>query len=182
MGGSLLLYIVIIIVGIISAFLVSSIAYSKAFKVKNRIISIIEKYDGKCFNSTDTATGLNYDNCYHEIDNELKDIGYSSNISKSCRDIELDIDNSYGIVSIEKVYPVINYNSGHKYCVYKYTLCDTSRADSTTLKCDSSSNKTYYYKVIAFMHFDIPLINQVLEFEVSGENKTFYDTFINIKE
>ena len=46
MGSSLLLNIVIVIVGVVSAFLISSIAYSKAFKVKNRIVSVIEKYNG----------------------------------------------------------------------------------------------------------------------------------------
>ena len=42
-GGGLLLNIVIIIIGVISAFLIGSVAYSKAYKAKNRIISVFFK-------------------------------------------------------------------------------------------------------------------------------------------
>ena len=160
MGSSLLLNIVIVIIGVVSAFLISSIAYSKAFKVKNRIVSVIEKYNGDCNFDNDADT------CYSEINSELQDMGYSSNISHGCSDEDTLV---YG-----------KNNVRYHFCVNKYTLCDEYKTDGKT--CKDDSNETYYYKVTTFMHFDIPLIGQVLEFPVSGETKNFYETFINIKE
>ena len=69
MGGSLLLYIVIIIVGIISAFLVSSIAYSKAFKVKNYIVSKFEQNEGRCLENSA---------CDLDIRNYIDKYGYAA--------------------------------------------------------------------------------------------------------
>ena len=103
-------------------------------------------------------------------------MGYSSNITKSCPDVTISDDNN-NVASGEYVYTP--KNGGYHFCVYKFTLCDEVKSDDT---CKEDSNETYYYKVTTFMHFDIPLIGQVLEFPVSGETKTFYNTFINIKE
>ena len=173
-GSALLLNIVLVLVGCISLFLVGSIAYSKAYKVKNRIINIIEKYDGDCFGYLEP--GSNREKCYNEIENELSNMGYSSNISKECpMDYENNIDNPYKI-SLE--YPVSAYEVGHKYCVYKYTMCELVNTESG-VSCTYDSEKRYYYKVVTFMHFDIPLIGQFLEFSVSGETKQFYDTYVN---
>lgn len=170
-GSSMLLNIVIVIIGIISAFYISSIAYSKAFKVKNRIISVIERYDGACFNDIDDN-----DSCYQAIEAELQDIGYSSNISADCEEITVDNDIN-SIKSVELVYPSHNYDGGHRYCVYKYSVCSGSGS-----KCNSYSNRLTYYKVVTFMHFDIPVIHSFLEFPVSGETKTFYSDFKNINK
>jgi len=45
-GGSFLLYLVIIFLGIYIGILMFSLSYIKAFKIKNQIISIIEKNEG----------------------------------------------------------------------------------------------------------------------------------------
>ena len=159
-GSSLLLNIVIVIIGIISAFLISSIAYSKAFKAKSRIISVIEEYGDNCnFND--------YTNeCKNKIESVLSDMGYSSNISYDCHDLD------------DHEHLVYDGSDGHRYCVNRYTLCDYS---SVTNGCKDDSNVSYYYKVYTFMHFDIPLIGQFLEFKVSGETKLFNEKFINIE-
>lgn len=178
-GSSLLLNIAIVVIGVISAFLIGSIAYSKAYKVKNRIISVIEKYEGKCEFSDE-------DDCYKDIESQLTDMGYSSNIGADCPDdevIETDMTNlkDKGILKIERVYPETVGSTGHRYCVYKYTLCNVTQTGSTSYIC-YGSNENYYYKVFTFMHFDIPVIGNALEFNVSGESKTFYETFWNIKK
>ena len=167
-GSALLLNIVIVFIGVISAVLVSSIAYSKAFKAKNQIISTIENYNGEC-----TFTKGN--SCFEEIERKLTDMGYSSNITKDCPTVE-GATNVYGKDSLTL--------EGHKYCIYRYEMCDITTkivGDETKETCDDKSNKKHFYKVITFMHFDFPLVGQFLEFEVSGETRTFYDTFVNIK-
>ena len=45
-GGSLLLNIVVFFLSVVILFFVGIVAYSKAYKIKNRIIEVIEKYDG----------------------------------------------------------------------------------------------------------------------------------------
>ena len=76
-GSSLLLNIAIVFIGVISAFLISSIAYSKAYKVKNRIVSIIEKFDGQC-----NFEGYGTDNCTIAIENDLIVVNYQPIYSK----------------------------------------------------------------------------------------------------
>lgn len=175
-GSALLLNIVIVIVGVISTFLISSIAYSKAYKVKNKILSIIEEYDGEC-----NFQGYGTDDCTKKIEDVLYDIGYSTNIKKSgCDDIEYTKNKSTGILEIKNVYNG-SLSGGHQYCVYKYVLCDLVQTGSDTFICANDSNKQFYYKVITYMHFDIPVVENFLEFPISGETKSFYDTFASIK-
>lgn len=45
-GTSMVFNLIMIFLGIFIILYVSSIAYSKGFKVRNRLIDIIEKYDG----------------------------------------------------------------------------------------------------------------------------------------
>ena len=158
-------------------FLINSITYSKAFKVKSRIVSIIEKYNGICTFQDD-------DRCYKEIEDELTNMGYSSNISSECKDPKQLVTDDVvykkdsGIYSVDLVYST--NNSGHKYCVYKYTLCSLAQNGANSYTC-SNSHKYYFYKVVAFMHYDIPVIENFLEFEVSGETRTFNDDFLNLR-
>lgn len=161
-GSSLLLNIVIVIIGVISAFLISSIAYSKAFKAKNRIIAVIDEYDGKC------NFGDYTDACANKINDELKNMGYSSNISKDCGKITVGTD------ELDPIYKGIG---GHMFCVYSVTLCDKS--DN---KCKLNSSKSHYYKVKTFMHFDIPVIGRFLEFPVTGDTRVYIDKYSNIGE
>ena len=182
-GSALLLNIVIVIVGVISAFLISSIAYSKAFKAKNRIIAVIDEYDGVC----DFA---NYtDECANKINDELKNMGYSSNISAECHisdynkyvvgDVASDDDSDKA--AVREVKAEYLGDSGLKYCVYKFILCDVTRVTGLR-QCDDSSNESHYYKVKTFMHFDIPVIGRFLEFPVTGDTRVYIDKYSNIGE
>lgn len=169
-GSSLLLNIALVFIGIISAILISSIAYSKAFKAKNVIIETIKNYNGDC-------DFENRDSCFYEIEAKLLDMGYSSNITHSC-----STDSGEPVYGRTEgsVMPL----DGHVYCIYKYTLCDEKTevsGDDVVNKCSEDSSVSYYYKVVTFMHFDIPLIGSFLEFEVSGETPAFYSRIVNVK-
>ena len=63
-GSSLLLNIALVFIGIISAILISSIAYSKAFKAKNVIIDTTKNQNGDC----DSKNG---DSCITETEAKL---------------------------------------------------------------------------------------------------------------
>ena len=100
-GTSMVLNIILIFVGIFIALYVGTIAYSKGFKVRNRIIDIIEKYDGY----TSSAQ--------KEIDENLKMVGYQINLSKKCGDIDNPEDPSNHAQSLSN-------NSSYNYCVYEF--------------------------------------------------------------
>ena len=99
-GTSMVLSIILVFIGIFISLYVGSIAYSKGFKVRNRIIDIIEKYDGY----TDSAK--------KEIDENLQMVGYQININKKCE-------------TMNDVEPLEN-KSAYEYCVYQY---QTSKGD-----------------------------------------------------
>lgn len=88
-GGSMLLYIVVFIVSVVMLLFVGILSYSKAYKVKNRIINVIEKYED--FSSL----------AQQEIEDDLVNLGYTSlNLSESdCDGYEM-INNSYCIKEI----------------------------------------------------------------------------------
>ena len=88
--------IVIVFVVIFIFFFASSLTYSKAFKVKNRIVDIIEKYEAYNQSAID------------EISSSLAEMGYRVNVSnKGCPQ-----RNGKDSIAIT--------NSGYRYCVYEY--------------------------------------------------------------
>lgn len=67
MGGIFNISFVAIFLVVISGYLAFSVSYNKAFKVKNKIISTLEQYQG--YNATSKAV----------IDQYIQDIGYNRN-------------------------------------------------------------------------------------------------------
>lgn len=172
-GSALLLNIVIVIVGVISAFLIGSIAYSKAFKVKSRIIEVIDEFNGNCAST---------DDCFNRIEEELVDMGYSSNINTNVdsKCPKIDASEVDGVYKVERVYPETDgLVTGHMFCVYRYYVCTDSFDSGSDKHCRSTSFQSHYYKVRTFMHFDIPVIGSFLEFPVEGETKNYIDKFSN---
>lgn len=72
-GGGFLFNLVIVIVSIVILFFVSILSYSKAYRVKNRIVEIIEENNG-----------CNNDVCHEKIAVDLSNMGYSTATNKAC--------------------------------------------------------------------------------------------------
>lgn len=94
--------IVIVFVVIFIFFFAGSLTYSKAFKVKNRIIDIIEKYEK-----------YDKDVVVPEISDTLTNMGYRIDKSGKTPDQYCPSRNGQNAISFGN-------NYGHKYCVYKY--------------------------------------------------------------
>lgn len=135
-GNAMLMNIIIIFLVIVMALLVTSISYTKAFRIKNRIVDIIEYYDGDFSTKKDDIT--------NEINTSLSSVGYRLNTTK-CKMI--DGKNA------------ISLNSNYQVCIYEY----------------NESIRGKYYKVIAYMYFDVPVIGGILNIPVSGETRVFYE-------
>ena len=135
-GGALLINIILTFIVIFIALLSSSINYSKAFKVKDRIIDIIE--EERAYN----------DDAKAKIHSYLKDVGYIISTQQTC---SCGSDRK-----CTNLTPTARENSGYRYCVYKYT----------------DANQVYY-KVVAYMYFDMPIVSDVLKIPVYGETRSF---------
>ena len=98
-GNSYLFGMVIALVGILFLILIGSLSYSKAFKVKTRIIEIIEKNNE--YNEEDVKT---------EIDNYLKTAGYTVTRTNN-RNVCAELNGTKAINTKDK-----NYD----YCIYRF--------------------------------------------------------------
>lgn len=149
---SLILTLVIIFLFIFVILFAGSTSYTRAFKVKNRIISIIEKYESEILTS-----GFNNEKVLNEIDLALSDAGYrvQKNVDTSCSNaLNKRFANTFF------TYKVVNTGKNtYKYCIAEFYD-------------ENSAMHGRYYAVITYMYFEIPLINQTLEFPVYGETKT----------
>lgn len=157
-GNSFIVNLLLVFLGVMSIIFIGSISYSKAFKVKNRIIYIIEKYG-----EWPESSLMNQPR--EEIEASLKQIGYPlvarigdcSRYLKRGNAIDDDGDTE-GLI----VYGANAADTSYHYCVYKF-----------------ENNRGVYYGVVTFMHFEIPLLAGILEFPVYGETKTLYSTAVH---
>ena len=144
--------LVIIFVIILLAFFIGSLSYSKAFKVKNKIIEEIEKDQAY-------TTGVN-NSTEDRVEEWISNIGYRINTG-----------NTRNTVNCPKVTgnggeegKLVNTDGDYQYCVYEF---DTCVPGSDKAKCGK------YYRVTAYMYFDIPIIAGLLRLPVSGETMIF---------
>ena len=97
-GNSYIFSIIITFISIVFLILIGSLSYSKAFKIKNHIIEIIETNEGY----DDATVGA-------EIDNYLKSVGYIVTKSQNrgqCPKVD-------GVTSI-------NSRKNYDYCIYRF--------------------------------------------------------------
>ena len=145
-GGTWITQLVIIFMFLFVAFLALSINYSKAYRVKNQTLSIIEKKQGI------NANTVRYINSY------LRSSGY--NMKGYCGK---NVKNMYGVTSLDdsKASQLVEAKKGTKYyyCLYK------NDASSQNFKRKAN------YGVILFFKFNLPVMGEIYTFSVDGETK-----------
>lgn len=99
-GSAFILNLVIFFITLMMLIFVGSISYSKAYKVKNRIINIIE--DNKGYD----------DSSIEEIETVLADIGYQIGQTSNCAKVKPNVESV-------QVYPRSDFVSGYRYCIFK---------------------------------------------------------------
>ena len=140
-GNAFIINFVIVFVGIFIFFFAGSLAYTKAFKVKNKIINIIEERGSYDTSSEDLKT---------EITNYLKDAGYRIVSTGSCPTRE-------GMELVNGSNGNNNIINGYLYCVWKNE--------------NESDTRGTYYGVQTYMYFDVPIVGQTVTIPVYGETK-----------
>ena len=145
--------LVIIFVIVLLAFFIGSLSYSKAFKVKNKILEEIEKDQGYTTGSSDSTEA--------RVEDWIGNIGYRVNTGSS-RNTDVCASTVRGNGGSDGI--LINGTGDYQYCVYEF---DTCTQGSDKARCGK------YYRVTAYMYFDIPIISGLLKLPVSGETMIF---------
>lgn len=158
-GGVLVIEIIIVFLLIINSYLAFSVNYTKAFRVKNRMISIIENYEGM----TDGELGSK-----KAIENMMIENHYSINNAYTDRCGTLD-----GAKTYRK-----SPNSVGGFCYY---ITETSESGQGLA---SETYKGTVYSVAVFVNIDLPVLNRIFPlfsnlFAIKGETKTIYSSGYN---
>ena len=152
-GETVSLGLVMFFIVIISSYLAFTINYSKAFKVKSKLIDIIQDYDNDMTNSKISE----------EMNSYIKEVGYSAGESYTKK-------NCTGVGDSETSYTAVP-NQG--WC---YKIIETQEANSGS---GSVEYKRRYVKVKTFVSIDIPIFNNIFPniryFTVYGSTKATYE-------
>ena len=164
-GGSYIFQIVIIFIALFSSFIVYSVSYSKAFRVKNQVLDLIEQFQG--YTESMTGDDLTVLSDQELMDNgsvealaykDIRNYGYKHDILDGNDDLCYTTLDDYNTSTI---YNVKGEMKTGGYCVFK--------------KCNNNiANRNTTYKVTAFIALQIPVINVIVKVPISGETKTIY--------
>ncbi len=125
-----------------SAFLALSITYSKVFKLKNEVLTILEKYEGLTSES-------------HEIINNLL---LTSNYKTTghCKDVlyaEDDLNSNPQYIKKSEA------NKKYYYCL------ESSKTSNPNIK------DKVYYDIKLFFKFNLPIFGELTSFDINGRTK-----------
>ncbi len=151
-GGLLNIVIIVVFMTLVSGYLAFNVSYAKAFKVKNKIISSYENYNGNCdfLNPTNT--------CYNAVSEYEQSIGYQANINLS-KDAICSKAATAGYTDCD-----CNQALGFCWLEAKKEVQD----GITTVKYKS-------FRIVTQVYIDLPIINRLLPnlsiFQVTGDTK-----------
>ena len=134
-GGIVNITTIVVFLVIVSGYLAFNVSYTKAFRVKNKIITTIEQYEGKC--GSESTAGKD---CDTAIATYIKDVGYSPKTFKA--------DDT-------KCKPIHQPTDSDGYYIGK---CQADKVSSGSI----DDNQKYYYKVETAIDISIPIINDIL--------------------
>lgn len=152
-GGTWIMGIVMLFIVLFASFLALSINYTKAFRVKNEIINIIEKHEGYTTgdNINGETSGSSSLSTEAEILQYLDGMGYDKNMKVAC--------------------PTNIY--GSKPPTPRNGIC---------VRQIGNDGEPAYYKVTSFVHIELPLGMLRINVPVSGETKTIHNNYSTLEE
>ena len=202
-GATWILGLVMTFMVLFIAVLSASVNYNKAFRIKNRIIAMIEKEEGLNYEGDSypghVSCGSGATDPYCKFQGEIKSFlagqGYSGH-GKIKADQILSCDetkgNSCEDTSFNKICYISSYdmglttNSSSTECsVYIQEFIGPSEAkDGTvnTTQTDPAVSDRIYYRTTTFFTYDIPILGVAIKIPVTGDTKTIfrYETDIDL--
>lgn len=167
-GGTWIFTIVIVMISLFTAFISISTNYSRTFKVKDKIIAILED-----------KRGIN-DASISKINAELNRIGYSSTgkcIPTNAPAYAYNSGTWYGF-SRNRNNSTVGENSGQiNYCI-KITHTDKVSASGVSSGAIGHPARTYF-TVMVFFKLDLPVFRDVFAIQISGETSQITNAIID---
>lgn len=152
-GGTWLFGIVVAFVVLFTTFISVSTNYSRSFRIKDDILSIIEHYHG-----------VN-DKSLEAINRNLTSIGYSS--TGRCPDDGTCWVgyNTSGVVS--------GYGTNRNYCISRHLI--NKQATKNKISGVIGHPESAYYSVAVFFRLDWPILNSFFNINITGETSIIYN-------
>lgn len=167
LGGISLFQIVIVFILLFTAVMCLTINHSKAFAVKDEIITIIEKEN--LSSSNNASSGILSDQVINDILDYLNESGYR--ITDECPDTTW--------VGYDRTGNIVNDNAS--FCIKANNVADAYYKDIQEKckgnKCTVTSGdypNMYYYEIVLFYQLDIPIIGDAWNFRIYGSTKTLF--------
>lgn len=159
-GGAMTIQIIVIFMLLINAYLAFSVSYTRAFKMKNQVINIIENNEGyPNVDSASTCTAENPEGAICQIISYINEIGYNG-----------------------ADYPQKDDGCPEPKKGEQYGICIIPHKKD--IAGNSNANQSYsgiYYTVYTYININIPVINNLFKgipnlFRIQGETNTIYSS------
>lgn len=165
-GGISIFQLVIFFILLFTGIMCLTINSSKAYAVKDEIITLIESP------GSGAASG-NIDGLLDQIIAKINDAGYRST-GNSCPNGYIGYDRNGRIVNNNIAFCIRAVSSGEKYVNSLIKKCSEGEGCIPISGSDSSKSDfpgLYYYDIILFYQLDVPLVNRLFNFRVTGSTK-----------
>lgn len=150
-GSTAIITIIIVFIVLVSAYLAFNVNYTKAFRMKNKIIDLYNDYGGECGSS-----------CMTKIKEYANNLGYKP-ASLDCA------SNGYT--------PLPSDYSNPLFCAKLKNINDKNGSD---YNADGSivqdQRRAKYYSIVTKINIEIPIVDNIIPlqvFTVSGNTKLF---------
>lgn len=169
-GNAFILNMVITFILIFYMLLIGSMAYSKAYKVKNYLLNSVVSYDEKIRNKFYSSSNFGNDRLGSNLSDEFQRAGSFGNyVDESLHDYGYILSTANQTCPEKDGYSILrdNYVGGYDYCIYwnfQQALIDENSNNPIYLK--------YNYMVLVYMKFDFPVIGDYIKIPMTGETKT----------
>lgn len=148
-GGVVTMGWILIFIAVVAGYMAFNVNYTKAFRMKNKIIDCYNKYGDDCVRVSEYRT---------ELVDYAKSIGYHPRDNFIC-------PSSYESGSIS------NGKIDNYFCYYEYEKIRNS-SDPDIVE----EEEYHYYKIVTKVDIDIPIVQNMFELRfltVYGDTKTF---------
>lgn len=158
-GGVVVLAIIVFFIVVVSAYLAFNVNYTKAFRMKNKIISYYDEYNGNC-NS----------NCLKQIKDYAKSIGYSPDNKLKCSSSAKDGGSGTAWRKVD------GYFCEGK--VVKKGKKSSNNVNNKGINIESGEyvNEQFYFKIETKINIKIPIVDNILgikAFRITGDTKVY---------
>ncbi len=177
-GGSWLYTLVIVMIALFTTFVSVTTNYTRTYKIKDNLISIIEKHGGVTGGPGGTLD---------EINKFLDSLGYTA--TGSCpraggtNGVQDSGEKWHPFSRTKNTDEASGYSDKANYCIYKHVIScrmnnkiagSGKNIITHTGEMGVNSIPRAYYGVVAFFKLDWPVLRQVIKLELTGETSTLF--------